>query len=306
MPIDISIIIPVYNVASYLDQCLASCVKQTFRNIEIIVVNDGSTDSSLQIIESYAEKDDRIIIINKVQNAGLIYARKSGIEVARGEYIFHLDGDDFIPERAIEFLYCKAIESDYDLVMGDWCKFVNGQTHTLLSPALPVCLSGEDLLYCLVFNSLWSVCGKLMHASLCKDLVYYKVSMGEDLFLTMQIALRVKKAVAIREFVYYWTIHSGSITGNRANKGRFALYWEFVNAYHFLLDRYPYEMRIQQEVSACICVWVYRERLSGESSQVKSLLRDEFRRSGRGERVWRLAGRKEYVKIWLYLLGFMR
>lgn len=81
--IKVSIIIPVYNVASYVEQCIGSCVGQTFGDIEIIVVNDGSTDSSLQLIERYAAKDERIVVINKTKNEGLIYARKSGIENGR-------------------------------------------------------------------------------------------------------------------------------------------------------------------------------------------------------------------------------
>lgn len=107
MDVKISIIIPVYNVAPYLDACLSSCVNQTFRDIEIIVVNDGSPDMSYQVIAAYAAMDERIVVVNK-ENAGLIYARKSGLDIARGEYVFHLDGDDYIENNALEVLYKRS------------------------------------------------------------------------------------------------------------------------------------------------------------------------------------------------------
>ena len=102
----VSIVIPVYNIGKYLEKCLDSVVAQTFPDIEIIVVNDGSTDNSPEIIARYADKDSRIVVIDK-SNEGLAYARKSGIEAARGTYIYHLDGDDYLELDAIELLYRK-------------------------------------------------------------------------------------------------------------------------------------------------------------------------------------------------------
>ena len=112
----VSIVIPVYNIGKYLEKCLDSVVAQTFPDIEIIVVNDGSTDNSPEIIAQYADKDSRIVVIDK-SNEGLAYARKSGIEAARGTYIYHLDGDDYLELDAIELLYRKAKEEDADMVV---------------------------------------------------------------------------------------------------------------------------------------------------------------------------------------------
>ena len=103
MPPKVSVVIPVYNVGKQLEKCLDSVVAQTFPDIEIIVVNDGSTDNSPEIIARYADKDSRIVVIDK-SNEGLAYARKSGIEAAQGEYIQHLDGDDFLEPDAIQEL----------------------------------------------------------------------------------------------------------------------------------------------------------------------------------------------------------
>ena len=113
----ISIIIPVYNISQYIGKCLISCINQTYRNIEIIVVDDGSTDSSSLIINDYAKIDDRIIVKRKI-NEGLYWARKSGLEIANGEYIFFLDGDDYLAEDAISILYNYMLSYRVDIVCG--------------------------------------------------------------------------------------------------------------------------------------------------------------------------------------------
>lgn len=91
----VSIIVPVYNVENYLRKCLDSLINQTLKNIEIICINDGSTDNSLSILEEYASKDERIIVINQ-ENAGVSSARNRGLEIATGEYIAFVDADDSV------------------------------------------------------------------------------------------------------------------------------------------------------------------------------------------------------------------
>ena len=149
MDIKVSIIIPVYNVAPFLDKCLSSCVNQTFQDIEIIVVNDGSRDESSQIIAAYAAIDDRIKVITK-ENQGLIYARKSGLEVACGEYVFHLDGDDYIEPNAIEILYDEAIKQDADYVVANYYDVLGNERHEVWRNSRMKGLSGEAFFLCML------------------------------------------------------------------------------------------------------------------------------------------------------------
>ncbi|MDU4936124.1 MAG: glycosyltransferase family A protein, partial [Peptostreptococcaceae bacterium] len=100
----VSIIIAAYNIEDYINRCLNSIVNQSFKDIEIIVVNDGSTDNTINIINNFAKNDVRIKVIDK-KNGGLIEARKSGLARASGEYILFLDGDDWLHIEAIEKLY---------------------------------------------------------------------------------------------------------------------------------------------------------------------------------------------------------
>jgi cellulose synthase/poly-beta-1,6-N-acetylglucosamine synthase-like glycosyltransferase len=111
----VSVIIPVYNTEKYLCQCIDSVVNQTLKDIEIICINDGSTDSSLQILNEYSNKDKRIIVINQ-NNSGLGAARNSGLKVAKGHYIGFVDSDDWIDLNYYETLYNGAIKNNADLV----------------------------------------------------------------------------------------------------------------------------------------------------------------------------------------------
>ena len=118
----ISIIIPVYNIEQYLKPCLDSVINQTLQDIEIICVNDGSTDNSLQILKEYAQKDNRIKIIDK-QNSGYGDSMNKGIESALGEYIGIVESDDFIEPNMFESLYETAQKNDCDIVKSDWFNY---------------------------------------------------------------------------------------------------------------------------------------------------------------------------------------
>lgn len=119
----VSVIIPIYNVGDYLSECLDSVVNQTLKDIEIICVNDGSTDGSLSILEEYQKKDERIKIISK-PNAGYGHTMNVGMEVANGEYIGIVEPDDYVELDMYETLYIEALENDVDFIKADFCRFI--------------------------------------------------------------------------------------------------------------------------------------------------------------------------------------
>ena len=112
----ISIIMPVYNAEKYLNRSIESIMNQTYNNIEIILVNDGSTDNSLEICTNYQEKDNRIKLINQ-ENKGVSFARNKGIDESTGDYIMFIDSDDYIEKNMIEDMVEKIIEDDIDLII---------------------------------------------------------------------------------------------------------------------------------------------------------------------------------------------
>jgi glycosyltransferase involved in cell wall biosynthesis len=110
----ISVVVPVYNVEKYLKECIDSIINQTLEDIEIICVNDGSTDSSLEILNDYAKKDSRIIVINK-SNSGYGHTMNMGLNAATGEYVGIIESDDFADKNMFEDLYKLAKEYDADI-----------------------------------------------------------------------------------------------------------------------------------------------------------------------------------------------
>ena len=116
--IKVSVIIPLYNTQTYIGKCIESCVNQTLKEIEIIVINDGSTDRSPDIVKEYAEKNNNIFM-HSIENCGLSIARNTGLAMARGKYIYFLDSDDWINEDCLEILYTQAEKYDLELVTFD-------------------------------------------------------------------------------------------------------------------------------------------------------------------------------------------
>ena len=123
----ISIIVPVFNVEKYLEQCLDSIINQSFKGIEVICINDGSTDGSLEILRDYEIKHDRLKIINQ-ENHGLGFARNVGISHASGEYVLFVDSDDFLSDNALESMYNNSISNKSDLTIFKFHFYKNGKT----------------------------------------------------------------------------------------------------------------------------------------------------------------------------------
>ena len=112
----ISVIVPIYNIASYLRRCVESLLSQTFSDLEILLVDDGSTDGSGALCEEYRKKDGRIRVIHK-ENGGLVSARKAGLRAAGGAYIAYVDGDDFVEPDMYERMYAELVKQAVDVVM---------------------------------------------------------------------------------------------------------------------------------------------------------------------------------------------
>ena len=121
-----SVVVPIYNVEAYIKDCVESLQNQTLKEIEIILVDDGSPDNSGSIIDDYASKDERIKVIHKA-NGGVSAARNDGLKVATGEYVLFCDSDDMMEIDACEKLYKAGIDSDADVVIGDVYRIIDGE-----------------------------------------------------------------------------------------------------------------------------------------------------------------------------------
>lgn len=242
----ISIIISVYNISQFLEKCIESCINQTFRDIEIIVVNDGSTDSSGSIIEKYAGLDKRIVPVTK-ENEGLLLARLTGCSVAQGEYIFFLDGDDYLPEDALEPLYDAIKANDLDYVMGEHCIVVGDNIEYCKNENSDLILSGKDFLYNLVPKR-WNIWGILMKKSLCNEFIIKPISMGEDLFLNMQILPKAKRAMGIRHSVYYYVRHAKSMMSSTDENRNKLWYLQMADSVLALVGELDYDRKMKYKI----------------------------------------------------------
>ena len=133
----ISIVVPIFNVDAYLNQCVSSIVAQTYDRLEIILVNDGSTDNSIGICEFFHEADSRIKVITHPENRGLVSARKSGLNAATGEYVFYVDGDDWIEPDCLLCFYRLAVAHEADIVIGGYQRELLGNFRTVCNAISP-------------------------------------------------------------------------------------------------------------------------------------------------------------------------
>ncbi|WP_415295352.1 glycosyltransferase family 2 protein [Clostridium perfringens] len=211
--IKVSIIVPVYNVGKYLEKCLFSIVNQTLKEIEIIIVNDGSTDNSIEIINNFRNTDKRIRVINK-ENEGLLAARGDGIKAANGKYILNIDGDDWIERECCELMYNCIENSKTDMIICDYYSDYKNKSM--------VCKGGtfdhiddelEYLKQYLTGNIKSYIWIKMIKRSAFENINFSKkISLGEDCYLTLMLSKRIKKISKLDKPLIHYIIRDNSLT----------------------------------------------------------------------------------------------
>ena len=204
----ISVIVPIYNVEKYLKDCIESIINQTYSNIEIILVNDGSTDSSLEICEEYLNKNDKIVIVNK-KNGGLSDARNAGLEKATGKYIMFVDADDYIAPNSCEILYNAIKDTDYEFVTANFA-FTNNEGIPWKKPMFSdkfqnTSLSIEEYKksFYLVNSTVWNKIFKKEFID--KNKLKFEVGLlAEDAVFTTKAFIKSKRTYYVKDIVYYY------------------------------------------------------------------------------------------------------
>lgn len=220
----ISIVIPVYNTEDYLEKCLDSLINQTLKKIEIIVVNDGSTDGSLKILEDYSKRDKRIKLINK-KNEGQSIARNVALENVNGDYIAFIDSDDYIDLDAYEKLYKFIKDNDNDMVICDTIRFnskkrYRAKLHRKSIPKERVAstniIERPRLLY---DTGIWN---KLIKKSFWEEnkFLYAPDRLYEDLLLATELHCKSKSVGILPDVKYYWRIREGDSKSTTQNTKR--------------------------------------------------------------------------------------
>lgn len=213
----LSVIIPVHNGEKYLERCLRSIFNQTFADMEIIVVNDGSTDKSKAICDTFAKKDKRIIIINQ-ENKGLSGARNAGLNIAKGDYIGFIDGDDWIDLNFFEKLYSTAIKYDADISVADFVReYSHKKKYRLKLKKEKVYLATpEKYSICRIYRE-GCVWNKIYRRNLIEDnnLRFEEGILYEDREFTAKVLHYSNKLVTVTGVYYHYAVNKGSITRKR-------------------------------------------------------------------------------------------
>lgn len=203
----VSVIVPVYKVEKYLTRCLDSICNQTYRNLEIILIDDGSSDYSGSVCDCYAEKDCRIRVIHK-QNAGVSAARNDGLDVATGDYITFVDSDDYIaPEMYEKLVFLITGETADIAVCGYYQEDINGEFHINWKGTDEVCLNQVDQIECLLKNRYYtcSLCDKLFRRELLTAVrLDERIHHYEDYLFLYEVMKQSKMAVFSPEGMYYY------------------------------------------------------------------------------------------------------
>lgn len=256
----ISVIVPIYNVSQYLPQCLDSILAQTWQDIEIILVDDGSKDECPQLCDQYAAKDARIRVIHK-PNGGLSDARNAGMRVAKGDWIYFIDSDDWMHPDALQQLYDFATKNQCEVVQGNL--YYAYKDHLLYrqpnkKESCQHVFDREEAMRLLIVNDrvknfAW---GKLYRADIIRDLEFPVGKYFEDSFWQHQVMHRVTHYGIIDEPLYYYRQREDSISGTTSSRLN-----DLLEGYNvrlaFIQEHYPQFAPLMQKMCRKIHNQVY-------------------------------------------------
>lgn len=235
----ISVIIPVYNVASYLPRCLDSVCNQTYKNLEIILVDDGSTDNSAEICKDYASKDNRITVIHQ-KNAGLSAARNSGMERMQGEFFTFIDSDDWVAPDYCQTLFERIEQTQADVSAGNFVYALEDgrMTPSSRSVTAPAVYQGEDILL-FGFNFHHTAWLKLYRTARCGTLrfnPYY--SLNEDLDFYFRLTQQIKTLACTDKILLYYYQRNNSLLHKANVSGRWKIFCLFQEIEDFCMKNH--------------------------------------------------------------------
>lgn len=290
----VSVIVPIYKAEKYLQNCISSIRRQTYMQLEIILVDDGSPDDCGNICDKNAAEDIRIKVIHK-ENEGLSSARNVGLDIARGEYIAFVDADDTIHPQFIEILLRLCLQYDCDIAQCDYLAIAENSFKLPLNPQQSIvllnnkdavhelCSGGESVKYTVVWN-------KIYKKSLFAGIRYPVGRIHEDEFITYKVLWNTKKMAVTNQYLYYYLQHASSITGEQfsirrldaldAYKERLCFlaenhlekdYYSTLQRFFYLIERYEFLTKENIEKSENILI-----TLSKEKEKVLQILPSDF------------------------------
>jgi glycosyltransferase involved in cell wall biosynthesis len=228
---EVSVIIPAYNAAAFINRCVDSVLAQTYKDYEIIIVDDGSTDDTPAIVDGIAAKNEAVHVVHQ-ENKGLAEARHSGIKASMGKYVLHLDSDDTLTSDAVEFLYGKCIENNLDIVYGAYNRIVNESNSYIVKHPFDGIIDGDNYLrYLLNLSCICASWGCITRRSLWYDSNFPDKNLtfpSEDVYINIKMS-RYADRIGFYNYPvynYYYNDSSLSITGKLCNQRMWGVYFD--------------------------------------------------------------------------------
>lgn len=291
---EVSVIVPVYQVEQYLKQCLDSILNQTFRDIEVILVDDGSKDNSGKICDEYALKDNRVKVIHQ-DNMGLSDARNSGMNQMSGNYFMFVDSDDYVSEQMIEKLYTSALETDADVVCCNFEYFWENNENESFSTKQ----KREELNSSEIFShrkneknyGIWTVAwNKLYKSSSMNSFRFRSGKIHEDEFWANDIYQKELKVVTIEDSLYYYRQRHNSIVSIKSIKKEFDLIEAFQERMQIYLNQNMYPDQAYK-------VLIYSLEPLNECRKLKRTEEENIRYKHAVEKTKDLIGQLKYTEL---------
>ena len=278
----ISVIVPIYNVEKYLHKCIDSLIGQTLKDIEIILVDDGSTDKSGVICDEYGLKDNRIKVIHK-KNGGLSDARNTGIDIAKGKYISFIDSDDWVDLQMFETLYNIAIKNDADIVQGDYIESYDENIRIEKSILENITkYNSEEILHNLYgYNATKTVIvwNKIYKRELFNGIRFPKGKINEDEFTTYKILHKANIIIDTNIPIYYYRQREGSIMNSNFNIKRLDALEALKERIEYFIQHELTELYYKSEAQLCsliksFYISIHSSNIENKSSLLKVLNRE--------------------------------
>lgn len=275
----ISVIVPGYNVEKYVENTIESILKQTYYNLEIILVDDGSSDNTGKIFDKYKNMDDRIVVIHK-SNGGLSDARNAGIKKANGKYLSFIDGDDYIDSDFYEILIKNIKNNNCDISVAGLRRIYNNKVEKSYSKKMQKKLSIEESINIINGFDFFdvSVCDKLFKKELFNDIQFKKGAKSEDMFIIFDLLFKSKFVYYDNNTNYNYVQRSGSITHDYI--GEVSL--DFIGANEYAIkviqDNYPNCLSGAYTKYLFSCIGVYDKYLIKKETRLKKEMLDLIRK----------------------------
>ena len=280
----ISIVVPVYNVEKYIKKCIDSIINQTYQNLEIILVDDGSPDKCGEICEEYSKKDNRIKVIHK-ENGGVSDARNAGLEKATGEYIAFIDSDDYIDKNYISTLYNMCITNKAEIAQCSFKRVTDNQIANEKDVENKIVnMSGIEAIKNIFkenyieYTVAWN---KLYKKSLFDNIKYPKGKLHEDEATTYKLFYEAKIVSVTNEKLYYYYIRQNSITNTKFSLRRLDYIEELEEQLKFFNDRNEEDiyLEVYYRYARSLLLFYFKCKTIENSEQMQNELYSKYKES---------------------------